>query len=181
MSDAPAPKSKLARLKRLAIDLVLFVLVLMAIGMYQRRNLLPADRTPAPALQALTLDGERVSLADFEGQPVQLHFWGTWCKVCRQEHGALNAVHAANQGTDRQLIAIAVDSGSLAQLTEYAEDKDLAYTIWLDPDGSAAAAYNVSTYPTNYYLNADHEIVWRDVGMATRWGMRIRSWQAARD
>ncbi len=167
------------RARRWLVDLTLFALVLLAVGFWQRRNLLPANDGPAPQMLVHTLEGAPVTLADFAGQPVQLHFWGTWCSVCRREHGALNAVHAANEGSNRTLLAIAVDSGTAEELRAYVDENDLAYRVLID-DGSAAAAYQVNTFPTNYYLNAEHEIASRDVGMASRWGMRLRGWSAAR-
>jgi cytochrome oxidase Cu insertion factor (SCO1/SenC/PrrC family) len=36
------------------------------------------DRPPAPAVEGVTLDGERVSLADFRGQPVFVNVWSSW-------------------------------------------------------------------------------------------------------
>jgi hypothetical protein len=37
-----------------------------------------ASRPPAPAIEGESLDGERISLADFRGQPVFVNVWSSW-------------------------------------------------------------------------------------------------------
>jgi thiol-disulfide isomerase/thioredoxin len=38
----------------------------------------------APNWELLTQAGENISLADYQGQPVILHFWATWCPYCKK-------------------------------------------------------------------------------------------------
>jgi hypothetical protein len=41
----------------------------------------PADvarRPPAPPIEGTTLDGDRISLADFRGRPVFVNVWSSW-------------------------------------------------------------------------------------------------------
>ncbi len=44
----------------------------------------------APSLVGRDLDGKGVTLADFRGKPVLVHFWATWCGVCEAESGTLD-------------------------------------------------------------------------------------------
>ncbi len=37
-----------------------------------------SSRPPAPAIEGTTLDGERLSLADFRGRPVLVNVWAAW-------------------------------------------------------------------------------------------------------
>jgi cytochrome oxidase Cu insertion factor (SCO1/SenC/PrrC family) len=37
-----------------------------------------ADRPRAPQIEGVSLDGERISLADFRGKPVFVNVWSSW-------------------------------------------------------------------------------------------------------
>jgi thiol-disulfide isomerase/thioredoxin len=68
----------------------------------QRRSQQPllADRQ-APDFAASTLDGRRVSLADYRGQKkVVVAFWASWCGPCRLEMPALTKFYKENHRAD---------------------------------------------------------------------------------
>src|SRR5258708_4798169 len=44
-----------------------------------------ADRVAAPSLSGTTLDGKKLSLADYRGKVVVINVWGSWCTPCRVE------------------------------------------------------------------------------------------------
>jgi cytochrome oxidase Cu insertion factor (SCO1/SenC/PrrC family) len=37
-----------------------------------------ADRPPAPPIEGVSLDGERISLANLRGRPVFVNVWSSW-------------------------------------------------------------------------------------------------------
>ena len=45
----------------------------------------PPERVPLDAPLGKMLDGKAVRLSDFEGMPVVVFFWASWCPVCRTE------------------------------------------------------------------------------------------------
>lgn len=153
-------------------EIVFFLVILLGIQWWQRRDLMPADGRPAPQVQLLDLEDRPVSLADFKGMRVQLHFWATWCGVCRMEHGALNAVHDG-LGKDQKLVAIVADGQDVEKLKSYIEEQGIRYPV-LRADDAALKAFGVKQFPTNYFLSPDGTLSANDVGWSTRWGMRAR-------
>jgi cytochrome oxidase Cu insertion factor (SCO1/SenC/PrrC family) len=38
----------------------------------------PSSRRPAPDIEGVSLEGERISLGDFRGRPVLVNVWSSW-------------------------------------------------------------------------------------------------------
>lgn len=177
-ADAPeAPRTWRRRIRGWAIDLAIVAIAFTAISAWTERGMHPADGSTAPNFVLQSLDGDLVSLAELEGA-VQVHFWATWCGVCARQHDELNSV-AANLGEGEHLITIAVSSGTADDVAAYAAEHELEFTILLD-DGSVSDSFQVSSFPSDFYLNRAHEIIGRDAGFSTRWGMGRRLRKAAR-
>ena len=57
-------------------------------------------------------DGKILRLADFQGQPLVLNFWATWCTPCVEEMPLLNAFFQENQSKSWQVVGLAIDQPS---------------------------------------------------------------------
>ena len=67
-------------------------------------------------------DGKILRLADFQGQPLVLNFWATWCTPCVEEMPLLNAFFQENQSKSWQVVGLAIDQPSAVKrfLKQYA-------------------------------------------------------------
>jgi peroxiredoxin len=165
------PQSFRSKAARWALEIGLVLAVYFGVTWWREQSLLHT-RTPAPAFSLKSLDGRTVSLADFKGKRVLLHFWATWCGVCRQEHGALNAVeHGLSK--DEVLLSIVADSDDPEAVRRYVASEHIGYPVLL-ADERVVQAYKVSAFPTNYFVNADGAISGTTVGMTTRFGFDWR-------
>lgn len=167
---------ELLRSRRVAIALqVLAVLgIWLAASAYQTRRHV-AGR--APDFTLTDLSGRRVALHDYRNQKVVLHFFATWCGVCKAELPSVRRLQAS-LGKDEVLLAIAEDSDDPAALRRFAADHELRYPILLGTR-EVLSAYGVDRFPTNYYLNGDGSVNSSTSGLSTLIGMRFRLWKTA--
>jgi peroxiredoxin len=147
-------------------DLAVVALVVLSIRMYQQRNL-PSGAVPA--FTGVDLAGEAVSLADFRGKPFVLHFWATWCGVCRAEQHNIDAV-----ARDVPVLAVASRSGGASEVAAYVKAHELVPRTIIDPEGSLARRFGVSAYPTTFVIDANGVIRHAEVGYTTEVGLRAR-------
>lgn len=87
-----------------------------------------AAQPPRPlALSFKGPEGQDLKTADFAGKIVLLNLWATWCGPCREEMPALNALQKEMGGTDFEVVAVNIDTGTdekpRAFLAEYGIDK----------------------------------------------------------
>ena len=73
----------------------------------------PASR-PAPALQALDLQGKTWTLAELRGRAVVLNFWATWCPPCRAEMPSLQQLGEIYGPEQLLVLALNVGEGRVA-------------------------------------------------------------------
>jgi thiol-disulfide isomerase/thioredoxin len=159
------------RALRIAFEVGIVVALYFGITAWQGRKLLGSS-APAPAFALQSLDGKRVSLADLRGKRVLLHFWATWCGVCKREHGALNAVQAG-LGPDEVLLSVVADADDPEAVRRYAAEAGIRYPVLL-ADDRVVRDYRVSAFPTNYFVAKDGTISAHTVGMSSRFGMDAR-------
>jgi len=108
----------------------------------------------APKFNATTLDGEKFTNDSLKGKVVLIQFWATWCRYCRGDQPAVDAlVHDfAGQG----LIVLAVNVGEpKKKVKKYLEDSPRACKIVLTENTNLAAMFAAKSYP--FYVLIDKE------------------------
>ncbi len=144
-----------------------------AVTAYQTRNHV---RQVAPDFALQDLRGHRTTLRDFRDKKVLLHFWATWCGVCKAELPSLRGL-ARNLAPDEAVVTVVEDSDDVEAVRRFAAEHELSYPILLG-ERAVLRAYGVGAFPTNYYLNGDGSIASTSVGISTRLGMALGLWRA---
>jgi peroxiredoxin len=160
----------LRRWGTVALEILLVVAVFAGVSAFQTRKHLSG--VAAPEFTLVDLDGRPVSLSAYRNKKVLLHFWATWCGVCKVELPSVRSVHR-NLDDDEVLLSIVEDSDDVAALRAFAREHELTYPILLGTP-ETLRAYRVNSFPTNYYLNGDGTVRTTTVGLSTRLGMSLR-------
>lgn len=152
-------------------ELALVVLVVAGIHLYQTWN---TARGAAPPLAGVDLAGSPLALADLRGRPVLVHFWATWCPVCRFEQDSIEAV-----SRDWAVLSVVLEETPVEELRTYMNEAGLSFPVLRDPDGALAARYGVRGVPASFVIDAAGNIRFTSVGYTTGPGLRLRLWWAA--
>jgi cytochrome c biogenesis protein CcmG/thiol:disulfide interchange protein DsbE len=163
----PVPDPEPDRRWRLVvISLVPIVLIAALLGFGLGRNpratpqVVVGRRAPGFALTDLRT-GKVVRLSEFEGHPVVLNFWASWCVDCTVEHPSL--VAAWQQFGDQGTVFLSVlyqDTAANARgfLDELPAVSGSGWPNLLDPGGRTALNYGVTGVPETVFIGRDGRI-----------------------
>jgi cytochrome c biogenesis protein CcmG/thiol:disulfide interchange protein DsbE len=117
-------------------------------------------------LSALGKPGQQVSLSQYQGKPVIINFWASWCAPCQQETPLLATWYKQQHG---HVVLLGLDENDIAaDAIKFADAKGVSYPIGFDPNVTVAPAYNVDGLPQTFFLNAEHRIVDHVLGAVTK-------------
>lgn len=124
------------------------------------------EKIEAPGFTLKNLEGQDVSLKDFQGKWVLLNFWATWCGPCRIEKPTIEKLYQAFKDKGLVILAISIDQGDSVQLVKsYMEEHKLTYGALLDPENTATKAYAVRGIPATYLIDTDGYIIGGAMGV----------------
>ncbi len=108
-------------------------------------------------------DGKEVQLSDFEGKPVILNFWATWCGYCIQEMPDFEAAYK-KYGDSVQFLIVNTDDG-IEKGEKFIKDKGYTFPTYYDLEYNAAITYGISGIPRTIAIDADGFIRYNRSGM----------------
>lgn len=115
----------------------------------------PQARLPELALESL--DGGRVRLQAFAGQPVVANLWASWCPPCRREMPVL----AEAQRQRPSVHFLFINQGEAAGIVQgyLAEQRLQLDHVLLDPSGEVARHFGTRAMPTTLFFDAGGRLV----------------------
>lgn len=107
------------------------------------------QREPPGEVSGRTIDGDPISLSDFEGQVVVVNVWGSWCPPCRAETPDL--VAASEQLSDENVAFLGINSRDLNQAAARAFVRrfDVPYPSIYDQQGRTLLAFRGTLTPNS--------------------------------
>lgn len=121
---------------------------------------------PAPAIEALALDGSAVSLAGLRGRPVIVNFWGPSCVPCRNEFPLFLSKLAEHAGDGLAIVGVLmVDPPEPAR--DFIAELGATWPTVDDPDGVLRAAYRTIARPMTYFIDVSGVVRAIQVGETT--------------
>jgi len=147
-------------IKRLTIGIVsaifigLGLVIIIGAGLPNRADFtgfrLPNSARPiAPEINAIAPPVDL--LADYQGKPVILNFWATWCEPCLAEMPDLQRLY--DEYAKHGLIIVGVNLGeSQTDVDKWRERLNLTFPMIID-SGQIAGLYRLRTQPTTFIIS----------------------------
>jgi len=139
-------------------------LLTLALAGEDDAGLSPVEGTPeAPAFELQGPDGVVYRLADWQGQPLIVNFWATWCPPCRAEMPAMQRAWEAIQSEGIGLIAINVGEDPAA-ITAFVEQVPVSFPLPMDADSSVTQSWPLKGLPTTFVVGPDGRLIYQAAG-----------------
>lgn len=137
----------------------------------------PAVGAQAPGFTLPRLEGSSfhppVSLASFEGRPVVLNFWASWCIPCKGEAPVLEREYRRWTSQNVAFLGIDYDDEPSDARTFVAAHK-LTFPMLQDGSGSVTHSYGISQVPETYVIDTNGKVVAHLAGPITDPGFQAQ-------
>ena len=117
--------------------------------------------TPAPDFTLTDINGNSVSLRDFQGRKVVLVFWASWCPDCRAEVPDLKYMQTKADPRKVAFVAVSFDRTKEAWET-YVKENGMAGVQLFETaprkESEVNAAYHVKWIPSLYLIDEQGKV-----------------------
>ena len=115
------------------------------------------QKTAAPDFVVYDEAENAVRLSDFEGKPVVVNFWASWCPPCKEEMGDFEKIYR-KYGDKVEVMMINTTDGmqeTKERAKAHIEEEGYTFPVYYDTDLSASVAYGVTSIPVTYFVDTD--------------------------
>lgn len=124
------------------------------------------EGTAAPATTFALFDGTTATLADYQGRPVVVNFWASWCPSCVAEMSAAFKPAQERLGDDVAFLGINVQDERDKAL-QLVDETGVLFDLAEDPLGELYLALEGLGMPFTVLIDADGRIVHEHNGPLT--------------
>lgn len=124
-------------------------------GVGEMRNLEVLREPPArPGVTLVDADGGETTLAAYEGKVILVNLWATWCAPCVAEMPSLNALAAARNSDQFEVVPISLDR-TLEEAAEFYTEYNLTeLPLLLDNTFAVGRAVETVGLPVSVFYDA---------------------------
>lgn len=148
--------------------LIYIGLTLFSLAAFAADNLMSKIETPENAVNFTLpdLEGNKISLKDYEGKYVLINFWAQWCAPCIKEMPDMEVMYKSLQGKNFEIIAI--HAGPVDQnVAKFLADKDITFKVVVD-EKTNLKEWKVPVLPMSYLVSPEGKLIYKAHG-AIEW------------
>lgn len=152
------------------VELLIILLIVLGFRAWNQMDLLSGA---APSFKAEMISGEQVELIDYRGEPLLLYFWLPDCISCNLQQSAMTELMKNHS------VLTVVNANNKEQVLAYMAEKGIGdWPTIVDEKGDIYRQFGVTATPTHYIIDGEGMIRFREIGLSTSWGLRLRLWFA---
>ena len=142
-------------MKRIIAIVVMF-LMLMSLAACGNNQETTGEKSKAPNLFVFDDQGNQLRLADFEGKPIVLNFWASWCGPCKMEMPDFHEKYLS-LGDEVQFLMINMTTGreTIESASSFIAQNGYRFPVFYDLESDAALTYGAYSLPTTFFIDAD--------------------------
>lgn len=119
-----------------------------------------------PPIDHERLNGERLTVANFEGKVSVVNFWATWCGPCIVEIPEFVALQEEWKDRPFQFIGVSMDEEGFDIVRPFVQDFMMQYPQIMDPRGELGEAFGgVYALPVTFVVDADGSVLAGHAGL----------------
>jgi cytochrome c biogenesis protein CcmG/thiol:disulfide interchange protein DsbE len=107
-----------------------------------------------------TQSGKSISLADYQGKPVILHFWATWCPYCKKLQPKLVELRERYESTGIEIVAISFNEDEGVNPQNSISQRGYEFITAVEGD-KVAQQYGVKGTPTTFFINRSGKVIFK--------------------
>ena len=155
---------------KFGVEIVVILVIYLVIKSFMQRDLVDG---PVPPFEGMLLEGQSVNIQSYQGKPLLLHFWATWCSICKLEENSIASI-----SEDYEVVTVALNSGNDMEISAYLDEQKLSFPVVVDEDGVISERFGVRGVPTSFIIDSNANIKFTEVGFTSELGLRLRLWLA---
>lgn len=132
-----------------------------------------AGFTMAQPFELPRFDAGTVDLAEYEGKPVFLYFWASWCAPCQAEAPLIERLWPEYRDRGYAFVGVNIqDQESAARA--FIQRHNLSFPLVRDKEGAVYLDYGVYGLPESFFLKPGLEVHQKFLGEFTEQDLRDR-------
>jgi thiol-disulfide isomerase/thioredoxin len=123
----------------------------------------------APSFTLSSLDGKKVSLADYKGRPVLVNFWATWCAPCKIEMPWFEELRKQYAGQGFEILGLTADADAGKDaIAKTAQKIGVTYPILLTDEKVQDAYGGIDYLPMSFYVDRNGKVIEATAGLSSK-------------
>ena len=116
-----------------------------------------------------TLEGKKISLADYAGKVVLVNIWAPWCGPCRKETPGFKSLYKTYKSKGFEILSVAVQTNE-TDVRSFVATYAMSWPVGIRDE--VAIAYKTYGLPDNYVFRPDGSVAKHFVGFTSEDALR---------